>query len=86
MSENPVINGKTRITIRIDNVVLDWFRAEVNSTSGGNYQTLINQALHEYISQQGRFDEADLRRIIREELATSRKTLATFKANTTVSR
>lgn len=86
MSDKPVLSGKTRITIRIDNDVLDWFRAEVESTSGGNYQTLINRALREYISQQGRFDEADLRRIIREELATSRKTLDTFKTNTTVSR
>jgi metal-responsive CopG/Arc/MetJ family transcriptional regulator len=37
--------SKTRITIRIDNDILDWFRARVNDQGGGNYQTMINQAL-----------------------------------------
>ena len=31
--------GKTRITIRLDNEVIDWFRAHVNDAGGGNYQT-----------------------------------------------
>jgi uncharacterized protein (DUF4415 family) len=35
--------GKTRITIRLDNDVLDWFKEQVNVAGGGNYQTLINQ-------------------------------------------
>jgi uncharacterized protein (DUF4415 family) len=34
--------GKTRITIRLDEDVIDWFRNQVNETGGGNYQTLIN--------------------------------------------
>jgi uncharacterized protein (DUF4415 family) len=37
--------GKTRITIRLDEDVIDWFRNQVNETGGGNYQTLINKAL-----------------------------------------
>jgi uncharacterized protein (DUF4415 family) len=45
------LSGKTRITIRIDNEVLDWFRQRVNEAGGGNYQTLINDALRDYISQ-----------------------------------
>jgi len=30
--------GKTRITIRLDDDVLDWFRQQVHSAGGGNYQ------------------------------------------------
>jgi uncharacterized protein (DUF4415 family)/uncharacterized DUF497 family protein len=44
--------GKTRVTIRIDDDVLDWFRAAVNQAGGGNYQTMINAALREYILRQ----------------------------------
>jgi uncharacterized protein (DUF4415 family) len=45
--------NKTRITIRIDNDILDWFRARVHEQGGGNYQTLINKALSSYISLLG---------------------------------
>jgi uncharacterized protein (DUF4415 family) len=31
--------GKTRITIRIDDDILEWFREQVNAVGGGNYQT-----------------------------------------------
>ena len=41
----PVPPGKTRITIRLDDDVLAWFREQVHAAGGGNYQTLINQAL-----------------------------------------
>ena len=44
----PTPPGKTRITIRLDNEVLEWFRHKVHEAGGGNYQTLINQALREY--------------------------------------
>lgn len=37
--------GKTRITIRIDDDLLQWFRKQVHGASGGSYQTLINSAL-----------------------------------------
>lgn len=60
--------GKTRITIRLDDEVLDWFRNIVNESGGGNYQTLINKALREYISQKQEPLEKVIRRVVREEL------------------
>ena len=36
--------GKTRITIRVDNKTLEFFKAQAEKT-GGNYQTLLNEAL-----------------------------------------
>jgi uncharacterized protein (DUF4415 family) len=41
--------GKVRITIRLDEEIIDWFRKQVNEAGGGNYQTLIGQALREYV-------------------------------------
>lgn len=64
----PMPKGKTRITIRIDDDILDWFRGEVEAAGGGNYQTLINQALREYLNQQQQPLEELLRRVVREEL------------------
>ena len=60
--------GKTRITIRIDNEVLDWFRARVDNKGGGNYQTMINDDLVDYIKREGEPLEDTLRRVLREEL------------------
>ena len=60
--------GKTRITIRLDDEVLDWFRNMVNESGGGNYQTLINKALREYINQKQEPLEKVIRRVVREEL------------------
>lgn len=62
----PTAPGKTRITIRLDNELIDWFRSRVNEAGGGNYQTLINDALKAYVTQQAL--EATLRKLIREEL------------------
>jgi hypothetical protein len=45
----PVPRGKTRITIRLDKDLIDWFRSQVEAAGGGNYQTLINSALRNYI-------------------------------------
>jgi len=64
----PAPKGKTRITIRIDDDILDWFRGEVEAAGGGNYQTLINEALREYLNQQQQPLEELLRRVVREEL------------------
>ncbi|HEV3110277.1 MAG TPA: BrnA antitoxin family protein [Candidatus Binataceae bacterium] len=58
--------GKTRITIRLDNQILNHFRKRVHEVGGGNYQSLINEALREYI-RRGRI-EAAVRRAVREEL------------------
>ena len=62
----PATPGKTRITIRLDNELIDWFRSRVNEAGGGNYQTLINDALKAYVTQQAL--ESTLRKLIREEL------------------
>lgn len=64
----PAPKGKTRITIRIDDDILDWFRSEVDAAGGGNYQTLINNALREHITRQQEPIEVILRRVVREEL------------------
>ena len=60
--------GKTRVTIRLDNDVLDWFRNQVDESGGGNYQTLINNALQEYLARRREPLESTIRRVIREEL------------------
>ena len=60
--------GRTRITIRIGNAVLDWFREQAHKAGGANYQTLINDALQKYIASQSEPLEGTLRRVIREEL------------------
>lgn len=41
---DPVAAGKTRITIRLDEEILAWFREQVHTAGGGNYQSLINEA------------------------------------------
>ena len=43
--------NKTRITIRVDTISLNWFRDKVHQAGGGNYQTLINEVLREHIQQ-----------------------------------
>jgi len=47
----PVPRGKTRITIRLDKDVIDWFRSQVEAAGGGNYQTLINSALRNCVGE-----------------------------------
>ncbi len=64
----PIPQGKTRITIPLDDDVLTWFREQVHQAGGGNYQTLINEALRDYIQQQREPLEEILRRVLREEL------------------
>jgi uncharacterized protein (DUF4415 family) len=60
--------GKTRITIRLDDEIIQWFRDQVTQVGGGNYQTLINNALQEHIHQKKELLEETVRRVIREEL------------------
>jgi predicted DNA binding CopG/RHH family protein len=64
----PTPPGKTRITIRIDDDVLEWFREQVDEAGGGNYQTLMNQGLRRFIESQEQGLEDTLRRVLREEL------------------
>lgn len=65
---DPVAAGKARITIRLDEEVLAWFRDRVHAAGGGNYQSLINEALRQHIQQQREPLETTLRRVLREEL------------------
>ena len=60
--------GKTRITIRIDDDVPDWFRGQAHAAGGGSYQTLINSALRGHVETGEKNVEETLRRVIREEL------------------
>ena len=76
----PSSPNKTRITIRIDTDILNWFREQVNAKGGGSYQTLINRALRGYIENQQEDWEATLRRVIREELGSVKDSEAGKKA------
>ncbi len=60
--------GKTRITIYIDDDVLESFR-ERGESVGKGYQTIMNEALREYLSKvKPPINEETLRRVIQEEL------------------
>jgi uncharacterized protein (DUF4415 family) len=59
--------GKTKISIRLDNTVLGYFRGVVERAGGGNYQTLINEALLECVHRRSTLDV--VRQVVREELA-----------------
>jgi uncharacterized protein (DUF4415 family) len=62
--------GKTKISIRIDNAVIEHFRSQVERAGAGNYQTLMNDALLAYIQQKNVIDAVRL--VVREELAAPR--------------
>jgi hypothetical protein len=70
----PAKPGKTRITIRLDNDIIKHFQKVVDSAGGGNYQTLINEALREYI--RGTRLESVVRKAVREEIGATREMLA----------
>lgn len=63
-----VPKGKARITIRLDADVLDWFKGQVDATGGGNYQSMINDALKTFIASREEPLEAVVRRVVRQEL------------------
>ena len=67
--QGPVVKadpGKTKISIRLDNSVIESFRALADKAGGGNYQTLINDALAEYLHQRTVLEA--VRQVVREEL------------------
>jgi uncharacterized protein (DUF4415 family) len=67
----PVVKSnpkKVRVTIRLDADIIEHFKKLVHETGGGNYQTLINDALREYLKAHDKSLEKALRKIIREEL------------------
>ena len=49
---DPIPPDQTRITISLDNDILEWFREQVNLSGGGNYQILINEVLRQHIQHQ----------------------------------
>jgi uncharacterized protein (DUF4415 family) len=63
-----VPKGKTRITIRLDDEILAWFREQVERAGGGSYQTVINEVLRQHIRRVREPLEKTLRRVIREEI------------------
>lgn len=60
--------NKVRITIRLDADIIEHFKNIVHEAGGGNYQTLINDALREHIQAHDKGLENTLRKLIREEL------------------
>lgn len=59
--------GKTRVTIRLDNDLLDWYRKQAEA-HGGSYQAAINTALREQMTIDDGALERVLRRVIRKEM------------------
>jgi len=65
----PEPRGKTRITIRLDEDLIDHFLKESDAAGGAvGYQTLINDALRQHVEGKAPKLEEMLRRIVREEL------------------
>jgi len=64
----PTSDRKVRITIRLDRDLVNWFRAKVEDHGGGNYQTMLNDALRTYTEHQDQSLEKLLRRVVREEI------------------
>jgi len=69
----PRTPGKTRVTIRLDNDILEHFQNLVERAGGGNYQTLMNDALREFI--RGSRLEAVVRTAVREEVRAAKSAL-----------
>ena len=65
----PEPRGKTRITIRLDEDLVDHFLQQADATGGATgYQTLINEALRQHVEGKAPKLEETLRRVLREEL------------------
>ena len=60
--------NKIRITIRLDGDIIEYFKKQVHDAGGGNYQTLLNDALRNHIQSKTEPLEETLRKVIREEL------------------
>ncbi len=65
----PLEAGKTKLSIRLDNTIIEYFRGAVEKAGTGNYQTLINDALSAYIQQRSMIEA--VRVVVREELGAS---------------
>ncbi len=73
----PIEPGKTKISIRLDNAVIEYFRRQTDEAGGGNYQTLINEALVAFIGQGAVLDA--VRQVVREELRAAKPVVRTVK-------
>lgn len=74
--------GKTRISIFIDNAVLDEFRALADK-AGTGYQTMMNDALRKYLSQTDQpVTENTLRQVLRQEMPEYLRGLTTVSTRT----
>lgn len=62
--------GKMKISIRLDNRVIEYFRGLVDANGEGNYQTLINDALVTYIQQRSLLEA--VRQVVREEITPTK--------------
>jgi uncharacterized protein (DUF4415 family) len=70
--KEPEPRGKTRITIRLDEDLVDHFMKEADASGGATgYQTLINEALRQHVEGKAPKIEETLRRIVREEMRTA---------------
>lgn len=63
----PIEPGKTKISIRVDNAVIEYFRGQVERAGTGNYQTLMNDALLAFMQQRSVLDAVRL--VVREEMS-----------------
>ena len=69
VAAEPEPRGKTRITIRLDEDLVDHFLKEADASGGTiGYQTLINEALRQHVEGKAPKLEETLRRIVREEM------------------
>ena len=67
----PQGGNKVRITIRLDRDIVDWFRSKVEEQGGGNYQSMLNDALRKHVEHEDNPLEEVLRRVVREEIRAS---------------
>jgi uncharacterized protein (DUF4415 family) len=70
----PLPPEKVRITIRLDRDIVDHFRDLVRKAHGGNYQTLINDALRDYLRRPSIAQQvgAEVRSVLRREFGKLR--------------
>jgi hypothetical protein len=72
--------GKTRISIFIDNAILDEFRTRAEK-AGTGYQTMMNDALRKYLSDAGQpITEKTLRQVLRQEMPEYLRSLTAHSA------
>lgn len=64
----PPSKNKVRITIRLDRDLVKWFKSQAETKGGGNYQTMLNDALRAYTENHDASLEKLLRKVVREEI------------------